>query len=532
VSFSSSPDSLLKRGDFFVLFAVALVVGLVLIAIQPVPGYMDADYYYAGGLQLAGGHGFNDAFIWNFLDQPAGLPHPSNSYWYPLASLVAAGGMLLTGHADFISARLGFLAMMALAPLVVAALAWRISLRRQTALLAGFLTIFSGYYLPFVVTTDNYSLYLFAGALYFLLLDRLTYPRALLLGLLAGALNLARGDGILWLPITLAAVMLLAFREVEAGRFRIRGLRAVSRGLAALLGYLMVMGAWFARNQVVFGSLLPPGSSHVLWMTSYNQIYSFTPQMYTFRSWLASGWQTIGSARLHALWQNLTTGFFAEGSILLMPLIVVGAWKTWRSFRTRLAVFGWLAMLLAESFLFPYASVNGGFFHAGTAFQPLWFVLAALGLDAALDRLFRGQRNLVQKAAFSRVLLVLLMVLFSVLLVKIRVYDRGWTEGEYAYQKADRFLVAEGAHPQDIVLVRNPPAYFIMTGRQTVVIPYGGVPTLLAAARKYGARYVFLEAGVVIQPLEDLYNHPEAYPQFTSLGYIDDNLLLSIKLEP
>ena len=153
------------------------MVALVIVALQPVPGYMDADYYYAGGKQLASGHGFTDPFLWNYLDHPQGLPHPSNSYWNPLASIVAAGGMVLTGKINFLSARIGFILMAALAPLVVAALAYRISRKRHLALLAGLLTIFSGYYLPFIVTTDNYSLYMLVGALYFLILDQIDFPK-------------------------------------------------------------------------------------------------------------------------------------------------------------------------------------------------------------------------------------------------------------------------------------------------------------------------------------------------------------------
>ena len=189
---------------------------LVIVALQPVPGYMDADYYFAGGKQLASGHGFSDPFLWNYLDHPQGLPHPSNSYWNPLASIVAAGGMILTGKINFLSARIGFILMAALAPLIVAALAYRISHKRSLALLAGLLTIFSGYYLPFIVTTDNYSLYMLVGALFFLLLDRLTIPKSIVLGVLAGALNLARGDGLLWLPLTLLAVTVLAYRQAVA----------------------------------------------------------------------------------------------------------------------------------------------------------------------------------------------------------------------------------------------------------------------------------------------------------------------------
>jgi len=532
MSTSWSPETALKRRDFLVLFLVALAVGLVLMALERVPGYMDADYYYSGGLQLAHGHGFNDMLIWNFLDQPAGLPHPSNSYWYPLASIVAAGGMLLTGQASFAAARLGFLLANSLAPLVVAALAWKLCHRRPVALVAGCLAIFSGYYLPFVVTTDNYSLYLLVGGLFFLLLERIDFGRALLLGLLAGILNLARGDGLLWLPLTLAAVTLLAYREAKAGPVWTRGGRAASSGLAALLGYLAVMGPWFVRNRIVFGSFLPPGSGHVLWMTSYNQIYSFTPQAYTFQTWLASGWHSLLADRLQALGQNLSTAFFAEGAIVLVPLMLAGIWKYHRSFRVQVSVAGWTLVLLAESLLFPYASVSGGFFHAGTAFQALGFALAALGLEALLDRLLHDRRQALPLAALSRMAVVLVLVIFSALLVKIRVFDRGWTEGEYVYQAVDAYLQAHGAPAQAVVLVRNPPAYFIMSGRPAVVIPFGGVDSLLAAARRYGAGYVLLEKGGVGRPLQDLYEHPENYPEFSSLGTFDDTLILSIHASP
>ena len=50
----------------------------VLIAVyQSTPGYMDADYYFGGGLQLVTGHGFTEPFIWNFLNDPTGLPRVS-----------------------------------------------------------------------------------------------------------------------------------------------------------------------------------------------------------------------------------------------------------------------------------------------------------------------------------------------------------------------------------------------------------------------------------------------------------------------
>ncbi len=532
MNISSHPLSPLCRRDYLILFVLALIVTLVIVRLQPVPGYMDADYYYAGGKQLASGHGFTDPFIWNYLDHPEGLPQPSNSYWYPLASIVAAGGMALTGKINFLSARIGFVLMAALAPLAIAALAYRISGKRHLALLAGLLAIFSGYYLPFIVTTDNYSIYLLVGAIYFLMLDKLSFPKSILLGLLAGAFNLARGDGIIWLPLTLLAVTMLAYRQATTGSRRTRIKLSVLYGFLALLGYLLVMGAWFVRNLTVFGAWMPPGSGYVLWMTSYNQIFSFTPELYTFQTWLASGLQEAILVRVTAIWQNLGTAFFAEGMIFLFPLIIAGIWKGRQSFRVQLGVFGWLCMLLAESLLFPFASVRGGFFHAGAAFQPIWFALAPSGLDTLITHISNNNKKYIQVTRFSCAILLIIMISFSVMLVKIRVIDSGWNEGEYLYLKADQFLAEQGAQPEAIVMVRNPPAYFIMTGRQAIVVPYGDEQTLLAAARKYNAAYVILEQIGETSPLFNLYKNPQNYPEFTCLGEIGENHILTIKPAP
>jgi hypothetical protein len=367
------------------------------------------------------------------------------------------------------------------------------------------------------------------GALYFLLLEKLTLKKSILLGLLAGIFNLARGDGLIWLPLTLMAVSVLAYRQTIASTFRIRIMQSGWNGLLALLGYLLVMGVWFVRNLSVFGAALPPGSGFVLWMTSYNQIFSFTPELFTFQSWIASGLQEALKARASAVWQNLETAFFAEGMIFLFPLICAGVWKERHSFRVQLGVLGWLGMLLAESLLFPFASVSGGFFHAGTVFQPLWFALAPLGLEALLMQISRNNEKLAQLTRIFPAILLVIMILFSAMLVKIRVVDSGWNEGEYLYLKADQFLAAQGARPEAVVMVRNPPAYFVMTGRPAIVVPDGDVQALLAASRKYDASYVILEQIGSSSPLYDLYEHPETYPEFKPLGVIGDNHILFIK---
>jgi hypothetical protein len=445
-----------------------------------------------------------------------------------MASLVAVAGMALTGTIDFISARIGFVLMAALAPLVTMSLAFRISGRRSMALLSGVLAIFSGYYLSFIATTDNYSLYLVVGAVYFLVLDRLTLPKSVLLGVLAGTLNLARGDGLLWLPLTLFSVLVITFHQSSGVSLRARFIRSIGYGFLSVAGYLLVMGGWMLRSFTVFGSILPPGSGYTLWMTNYNQLFSFTPEVYTLQSWLAQGWRVIISVRAEALLQNLGTALFAQGLIILFPLVVIGVYHHRRMARVQVGMLGWFLLLLIESLLFPFASVNGGFFHAGTAFQPLWFALAPVGLELLLVRFSKNKILLSQKASLFQFSLAIVAILFSAMLVKIRVIDTGWNEGEYLYQTVDQFLFAHGASPGEIVMTRNPPAYFNMTGRQAVVVPYGDVQTLLDVAHKYKVGYVVLEQKGVANDLANLFTHPDLYPSFNFLGMLDETVILRV----
>jgi hypothetical protein len=96
----------MKLWEYLILFGLGLALVMGIGALQPAPGYMDADYYYAGGIQLASGGKLEEPFLWNYLDNPVGLPHPAFTYWMPLPAVVAAAGIYLTGEFDFGSARL------------------------------------------------------------------------------------------------------------------------------------------------------------------------------------------------------------------------------------------------------------------------------------------------------------------------------------------------------------------------------------------------------------------------------------------
>jgi len=236
---------------------------------------------------------------------------------------------------------------------------------------------------------------------------------------------------------------------------------------------------------------------------------------------LATGWSEIIKVRSLALWENFTTAISAEGMLFFSPFILIGIWMLRRSFLVQMAALGWLLLLLAESILFPFASVRGGFFHAGAAFQPVWFALIPIGLEGVIEWSAKRNPRLVRLAPALQAGVVILAVVFSGMLVKVRVLDSGWNEGEYIYQRAEQLLDENGAVPGDVVVTRNPPAYFVMTGRSAIVIPDGGEEALIAAARRFNAHYLVLEKPETGQ-LANLYQDPDSNPAFTYLGAVDD----------
>src|ERR1044071_5600910 len=77
----SAWSSSMNWRHYAILFGIGLIVPFTVSRFQSLPGYMDADYYFSGGVQLAEGHGFTEPYLWNYLDDPVSLPHPSHTYW-------------------------------------------------------------------------------------------------------------------------------------------------------------------------------------------------------------------------------------------------------------------------------------------------------------------------------------------------------------------------------------------------------------------------------------------------------------------
>ncbi len=530
--------------DYLALGAFGMLTLLVVAYFQTTPGYMDAEYYYSGGRSLAVGEGFREWTLWNYLDNPQGLPHPSHAYWMPLASLVTWLGMRLTGSDAFSAGRLGFLLIASSIPPLTAALAYRLRPQRLSAWLAGLLAVFPVFYLPYLPTSDTFAIYMLLGicwlwlaAGYPLGFERFfpagnghTALRMVLLGMVSGLMHLARADGLVWLLVALGSIIYwphetnTSATQTDTRPARFEWKTILVRIGSCLLGYLLIMAPWMARNLTEFGSLLAPGGIKALWFIEYNDLYAFPASILTAARWWSSGLAAILQARLWALGQNLQTLLAVQWMIILAPLVVWGFWRCRTERVVRIGLAALLSMLGLMTVIFPFAGARGGFFHSGAALQPLYWAVTPVGLQAFIEW---GERVRGWKAQSWRVFAAAILAglaILSVIVVRSRVLGTDWQHPAWGasheqYARLGQVLDVLGASSQDIVLVNNPPGFNLAAGKPAVAIPNGGPDTLLSAAEKYNARYIILESNHPPR-LDRLYTQAESHPEFLYLDTV------------
>ncbi|MBN1120384.1 MAG: glycosyltransferase family 39 protein, partial [Anaerolineae bacterium] len=195
-------NSKYTRRDLIILVVLSLLVNGIVALLVSDPNYVDAFYYFNGGLALAEGNGFIEPYFWNTIGAPVSLPAPAFGYWQPLPSFLAMLGILLFGKASaFGSAQ----AIFVLAASALPVISYRIALRfgeRRHAWLAGLLTVFSGIYVVYWSLPETFTLFVLSGAGALLLAARARrsgkkWWRWLLAGVCAGLGYLCRADGLL-----------------------------------------------------------------------------------------------------------------------------------------------------------------------------------------------------------------------------------------------------------------------------------------------------------------------------------------------
>jgi hypothetical protein len=301
----------------------------------------------------------------------------------------------------------------------------------------------------------------------------------------------------------------VVYALAAAGPHRLRPLAL------ALAGFGALMAPWWVRNLMVGGTLVSPGAARALWLLDYDELFSFPATHLTFGRWWAAGLIELMRHRLVAVAANLQTLLAVNGSILLLPLMVVGAWVQRRHPTVRAGLLYAAVLFLFMSLVFPFAGARGGFFHSSAALMPLLYALAAIGLTSAASWLaprvgWDTDRTRVMLTAVS-ILLAGSLSLWAIA-GKTGAFGPAGSFGRNlaTYAAAGEVLRQQG-ESSAVVGVVDPPGFYLATGWSGVALPHGTEETLQQVISAYDVEWLVLEAD---HPggLDALYLRPAARP--------------------
>ncbi len=525
-----------QRGrDLLVLYMLGVAVNGAVAWLVRDPGYVDAAYYFNGGVALVEGRGFSEPYLWNYLQAPMGLPAPSFTYWQPLPALLAALGIALFGRwmPAFGAAQAVFVLLGAALPLISYALAEQIG-RRQHALLAGLLTVFGGYYVVYWSLPESFTPFALAGAGALMLAAAGRYSGRwwvwALAGVCAALAHLTRADGVLLIAVVMLTALLgevtpPVLTSLPGSFPATQGGRGLRMG-AALAGYLVVMAPWFARNMTLFGSPLAPSGLNTLWLVDYNDLFAYPPNLSPQR-FFAAGWATILHVRWQALVGNLATFVGVHNLVFLTPFTLIGAWRR-REKRLLPALLYAPLLFAAMTFAFALPGLRGGWLHSGAALVPFVTASAALGLEDAIH--WAAQRRGWQAGAAWRVFsagsvaLAAGVTAFAVLTRVVGLPDLhtvDWNRGGALYDEVDAALDDLGVPLEARIMSNNPPGLYLHSGRGGVPIPNGDEATLLKAADDYGVTFLVIDHNAP-PSLERFYRDGPTSGRLVRLGRFGD----------
>ncbi len=494
-----------RMRDLLLLIVLSLSLNGLIAALVDNPGYVDAYYYYNGGLWFVRGGPLIEPYLWNYIAAPPSLPAPAFAYWQPLPSMIAALGMrLLPSLSPFDAAQVPYVLLAAVLPLISYAVGSHLGERRH-GLLAGLLTIFSGYYVRFWSLPESFTPFAVcgAGALAFLSwgVSEARWWRWLIAGALAGLAHLSRADGILLIGVLGIITLFTHPRE----QWRVRIFRA---GLA-VAGYGLAMAPWFARNLTVFSSPQAPGGLSTLWLLHHNDMFLYQTELTPGR-YFTAGWGAIARAKLEALAVNLATFVGVQNLVTLTPFTLIGSWRRWRHPWLLPALVYGLALFAAMTFAFTWPGRSGGWLHSSAALVPFITAAGVLGLDDSVR--WVAQRRVGWNPAQARLIfgawLLIMAAAITAWLVAGSIVGLpysgriAWNAQNAVYDQIGAALDAADVPPAALVMSNNAPGFYTHTGHGGVPLPSGGVSMLLRAADDYAVEWLVLDQVVPVSLLE------------------------------
>ncbi|MCX8061289.1 MAG: glycosyltransferase family 39 protein [Anaerolineales bacterium] len=489
-----------KTIDLLFLWIGGLVIVSLAAFFQSSPGYMDAEYYYAGGKQIWRGEGFYEPYIWNYLSDPKSLPVPSFTYWMPLASFIAWLGIAFRGNETFQSARLPFILLSSIIPPLTYQLSWRMSGERFLALFSGLLAWVPMFYLAYLPTTDTFGVYMILGTIWLILAARvsdLSSKSAFLIGIISGLMHLARADGLFWMIMFIA--IFLGFRAIKWQKDERFELEKI---LLFIVGYGLIMGSWFGRNWIEYSAIIPPGNQRALFLREYNDLFRYPPDELRIEYLIEDGISPLIKDRLYAFSQNLQTLLAVQLQILLLPLFLLGLWRMRSDPLVRVGVVMWLLIIFIMSFIFPFAGWRGGYFHASAAFQPMVWCLAGQGFGVFINwGVSRRNWEPLQAIRVFSISILFMLIAVTAFLYHQRVIGGEWTKPiwddisrrQVRICSALKRILGESERKDEVIMINDPIGFYLACEKPAVAVPVGGEKAIRAVSSRFAVQYLILE---------------------------------------
>ena len=357
------------------------------------PVSADTSYYVMVADNLYSGRGLVADYVWNYLaGVPEGLPVPSNEYWMPGTSLVAAAAFSIARSTSLRVAQLPALVFGALLCAVSAWIAGILSRRRDAVLLTGAAAAVNYYLVELSLSPDHFMLNALLVNLSLIALWaawRGSPVLALAAGALAAFAYLTRSDGGLLIFVSL----LLA-----CGLWR-RGERARSLQFALFFtaAFAIVAAPWWTRQTLVFGSPSGANPLRTAFLTDYNDLFRLDQSRLNLRSYLDATYLLSLDGKMGVAGVGLR--LLLKAVMLFGPLAAAGL--LFRGLR-RSSV-PWLIYLpigfVTPALLVPFPALRGGLWHIMPAFVPIILALAACSGVFILDLARRSRHPAARPAA-------------------------------------------------------------------------------------------------------------------------------------
>ena len=536
-----------------------IVVGLIGLVIQGFwtwrvrePTYMDAYYYTTNGQRLAEGYGFTETIIWQYFDNPDGIPTPSHTYWMPFTSLLAAAGYTIQDN--FRAAQIPFWLLSGLLPLLSFGIAIILGGERWQAWVAALFTAAGGYYAAFMVQPTTFAPFAWAGASCLLFIGLTASVRIrsyheedktikgymrkqklylLLTGIAAGFAHLTRADGLLFLFIGITFWILYATKghkgpgkstndpnppEEGVKTYRVSGRQFWIGLLILLAGYIVVMGFWLTRNWLVSGGPLAQGGTQSLFLTTYDDIFAYNRPL-DYESYIEWGMNNILKSKLQAIAIGVQTYVAVLGFIFLVPFVIVGLVISLKNSKRKRFIWPVLAygsvLFLIMTLLFTFPGMRGSLFHSSIAVWPWSTVLATFGIGFSIDwaaaRLSHWKPRIAKRNFSVMFVVVAFIVGFVISWPRTRSSENG-----------DILRKIGESLPEDaVIFAGNAPAINYYTGLAALSAPNEPVNRMMEAADKYGGTYLILDENHP-EPLVDLYHGEGQYPDIQLIDRYDN----------